>query len=397
MPLPYASDSTPHRRPTATLTLLALNILLTLGMIAGEMQGRWHASALLAQFGIVPDQFRPYTLLTYSFFHAGLGHLLLNVFYLWLFGGGVEDAVGPWRFVLLYLLAGAFGGALQALVTVKLLSGAAIQLPIVGASAACAGLIGLYAARYYRARLSFVLLPFRPHVVTVVMTFLAYEIGAGLWGLLHGAADASVAHWAHIGGFIFGLGCAQAMRLSDIGERAYLTEDAAKAMNQSVPGAAIDRWEQLLAREPQNAQARAELARAWLLLGDLEQAAEQYTQAITTWLNQGDRIAAAQLYLEMTEHGLEPSKLAPGQLHAVGNALEELEQFMPAADALRRVALRYPDESDAEIALLKVATLYVHRLNRHSDALALLQMHSERYPHTAWRTLADDLRRAATA
>jgi TolA-binding protein len=99
----------------------------------------------------------------------------------------------------------------------------------------------------------------------------------------------------------------------------------------------------------------------------------------------------------MTEHGIEPSALTSGQLYAVGSALEDLEQFTPAADALRRVALRYPDAAEAETALLKVISLYVHSLGRHSEADALLQMYSKRYPHSSWRTLADDLRRAANA
>ena len=41
-----------------------------------------------------PAHFRPWSLLTYSFFHESFGHLLVNVFYLWIFGGGVEEAVG---------------------------------------------------------------------------------------------------------------------------------------------------------------------------------------------------------------------------------------------------------------------------------------------------------------
>lgn len=394
MPLPYASDSTPNSRPTATLILLAVNIVLTLGLLIGDWSGRWHALDLLMRVGIVPGQFHLLALLTYSFFHVGIGHLLLNLFYLWLFGAGVEAAIGAWRFVLLYLLTGAVGGLLQSLVTVNFLAPAVSESPIVGASAACAGLIGIYAVRYYRARLSFVLIPFRPHVVTVVATFLVYEIGAGLWGLTQGVAETSVAHWAHIGGFIFGLTCAQWMGLSDIGQRAYLTEDAAQAMSKSVPGAAIDRWERLLTREPQNAQARAELARAWLLLGDTDQAAQQYLLGAKTSLGKNDRVLAAQLYAEMMEHHLEPSPLTPEQYYAVGSALEELELFAPAADALHRVAVRHPSTPESETALLKVISLYVHRLNRRVEARAMLQMHAERYPHSQWRSLSEDLRRA---
>ncbi len=395
MPLPYATDSAPNRRPIATLTLLAVNVAVTVGLFVGDWNGRWHALDLLMRFGIVPGQFHPYTLLTYSFFHSGIGHLLLNVFYLWLFGAGVEAAIGAGRFVALYLLSAVVGGALQASITLNLLDPGDAMVPIVGASAACAGLIGIYAVRYYRARISFVLLPFRPHVVTVVGAFLTYEIGCGLWGLTQGGAETSVAHWAHIGGFIFGLSCAQWLKLSDLGQSAYLTEDARQAMDRSVPGAAIDRWERLLAREPQNTQARAELARAWMLLGDRDQARDQYVLAVIAYLGRSERVAAAKLYAELAEQGLEVTTLAPGQLYALGNALEDLELFGPASEALHRVAVRYSETPEAETALLKLISIQIHHLNRRAEARALLLMHSERYPHSQWRGLAEDLRRAA--
>ena len=94
------------------------------------------------------------------------------------------------------------------------------------------------------------------------------EIGGGLWNLLSGNNGDGVAHWAHIGGFVFGLGCAYLLRLVDHGARAYLSLDALHAMSQSVPGAAIKKWEILLARDPDDLEARTELARAWLMLGD---------------------------------------------------------------------------------------------------------------------------------
>ena len=99
----------------------------------------------------------------------------------------------------------------------------------------------------------------------------------------------------------------------------------------------------------------------------------------------------------MTEHGIELPELTSGQLYAVGSALEDLEQFTPAADALRRVALTCPDAPEAETALLKAISLYVHRLNRRGEARTLLGVHAARYPGSSWLTLADDLRRAASA
>jgi membrane associated rhomboid family serine protease len=414
--LPYASDHVPARRPVITWALLIVNIALSLWVAAAQHWGGIGRSAgILATFGLVPAHLNPLTLLTYSFFHADLSHLLINVFFLWVFGAGVEDAVGRRRFLPLYLLGGVFGGLLQGVVTLVLLPPQVRDIPIVGASGACAALVGLFAARYYRARLSFVGLPFRPHVVAVVSVFLLLEIGTGLYALATGSPVNGIAHWAHIGGFIFGLGCARLLRLEEKGERAYLDLDARQAMAHGSPGEAIKRWERLLAREPNNAGALIELARAWLLLGDREQATRHYQQAILLLLKQSRRAEAARLYLELCAgedssreqasenpeenrlplpHSLARLAFLPtAALFALGCALEEQEQFAPAAEALRAVTVRSPDAPEAETALLKVVTLYLHHLSRREEARILLRLFLERYPHSTFRAMAESLMR----
>lgn len=234
-----------------TIALLVITAVITLALVAEErFIPRAHAEEILLAFGVVPARFRFGSLLTYTFVHAGLGHLLINLFYLWVFGAGVEEAVGRFRFLLLYLVGGAVGGALQALVTLSLLSPSQAMAPIVGASAACSALVGLYAVRYYRARLEFVGLSFQPHVVTVVSLYLGFEIGAGMLSLVTGGASDGVAHWAHVGGFVFGLVCAHLMHLDDVGELAYMSEDASEAIRQSDPGVAIKKWEAMLVVSP---------------------------------------------------------------------------------------------------------------------------------------------------
>ena len=222
------------------------------------------------------------------------------------------------------------------------------------------------------------------------------EIVSGAWNLLGGAFGAGVAHWAHIGGFLFGLGYARILDLSETGSRAYLHEDAQKAMGRSVSGRAIKRWEILLAREPDNATARSEMARAWLLLGDTEQAETVVSAGGVSLSSQNKRAEAALLYAEMREslppQGFESrdGELTSAQLFILGGALEDLEQFALAANTLRAVtsAARSPE---AETALLKVISLYVHRLNRREEANVLLRLFKEKYPHSVWRNLAEDL------
>ncbi len=398
MILPYASDNLPARRPLATLLLLAVTFAFALLIALSRWTGNGAGAAqVLALAGIVPGHFNPLTLLTYSLFHDSLGHFLANAFYLWVFGAGIEAAVGRRKFLLLYFAGGAVGGLLQWLVTTLAVVDANQSVPIVGASASCATLVGLYAARYYRATIRFVGLPFKAHVVMVVMLFLALEIGGGLWTMLAGDTLDGVAHWAHIGGFVFGLACAGWMRLAEAGERAYLRQDASQAMRRSEPGEAIRKWETLLDREPGNGDARRELARAWLLLGDREQAEQEYVSALLTYLGQNRRADAAMQYAEMRETGLANPRLTEPQWFALGVALEDLEQYAFAADALHAAYLQNPTAPQAETALLKTASLYTHRLGRRADARVLLQMFYANYSNSAWRSLADDLKRVVEA
>ncbi len=392
MLLPFATDRIPTRRPIATCALLALHVGLSLILlISDRIPAALHTPQILQIVGIIPAHFKFYTLFTYLFFHADPGHMFVNVFYLWVFGAGVEEAIGSLRFVTCYLIAGIFAGLVQCIVTWSLVKGPAEYLPIVGASASCAALIGLFAVRYYRSHLSFAGLPFKPHVVYVITAYLIIQIAGGIYEVATASTAAMVAYWAHLGGFVFGLTTAYALRLEEAGKRAYLTADAARAMERSMPGDAIKRWEALLAREPQNATARAELARSWLALGDIEQAGHNYEEAIAAHLRRNSRSEAALLYAEIRERHIRTAKIDNSLLFVLGNALEELDQYDLAADTLRTACLHAPDAPEAETATLKIATLYIQRLNRREEARILLRLFMERYPTSQFRRLASDL------
>ncbi len=327
-----------------------------------------------------------------------------------MFGAGVEAALGHGRFVMLYLLGGAVGATLQALVALKAPDLVNPSIPIIGASAGCSCLIGLYAVRYYRDRITFVGLPYRPNVVEVVTLFLCLEVSVGLWELFIGMRADGVAHWAHIGGFVFGLTCAYLLHLDSTAQTAYWSEDAVSAMDRSRPGAAVARLDQILSRDPNNAGAHADLARAWLAFGDKEQASRRYIRAIGLFCRQNRRKDAARLYREMraslpSTYGDDapviPPKwtstltpeLTPAELFIVGLALEEIDEVELAAEALRAVTLRDPDSTEAETALLKVAHIYIDRLNRNEEARILLRLFIERYPNSALLARAEELRR----
>ena len=165
--------------------------------------------------GDVPSVF------TSMFMHGGLLHLGGNMLFLWIFGNNVEDAMGPVKFLLFYLLGGVAADALHIVFDPD------SQVPTLGASGAVSAVLGGYILLYPRARVV--------TVIFIVIFFTVIELPAmvvlGIWfaeQLLFGALDyttadsggGGVAYLAHIGGFAFGLAAVKllATRVKDIPE-----------------------------------------------------------------------------------------------------------------------------------------------------------------------------------
>jgi membrane associated rhomboid family serine protease len=146
------------------------------------------------------------TVFTSMFLHGGILHIAFNMLFLWIFGNNVEDAMGRPRFLLFYLLAGVVAAYTQALLT----SGSTV--PAIGASGAIAGVLGGYLLLYPRARVLTVLLI----IFFVTIIEIPAAILLAIWFFLQFvpalgqvtssvSGGESIAYWAHVGGFAFGL------------------------------------------------------------------------------------------------------------------------------------------------------------------------------------------------
>ncbi len=141
------------------------------------------------------------TLASSVFLHGGLMHLLGNMLYLWIFGDNVEDAMGPVRFLVFYLLCGVASGFSQIAVDPS------SSIPLIGASGAIAGVLAAYFMLFPRARvLTLIPIFFFLRLISIPAVYLL-----GFWFLLQVISGAGalgnaggVAWFAHIGGFIAG-------------------------------------------------------------------------------------------------------------------------------------------------------------------------------------------------
>ncbi len=204
--IPIRDDIPTRQVPVVNYMLIAANVLVfLLFSLAGTNQ-----EALVYEFALIPAQVTnglnlgDFTdIFTSMFMHAGWGHLLGNMLYLWIFGDNVEDSMGHVKYLLFYLA----GGLVASLA--HILTNPGSQIPTVGASGAIAAVLGAYLVLFPQSRvLTFIPLGFFMRLTPVPAVFVL-----GLWFFLQlfsgvlslGNSDVGgVAFWAHIGGFVAG-------------------------------------------------------------------------------------------------------------------------------------------------------------------------------------------------
>ena len=231
MPL-YDDNSQRIRTPFVNYTLIAINIFVfamfqnfgenerfvyTFSAVPAEIisgkdiqssptvLGKTRSGEEIIRPGLEPTPFTVYiTLITSMFMHGGIGHILGNMLFLWIFGDNVEDRLGHLQYLLFYIIVGILASLAHVATCVLLQSD--LLTPSLGASGAISGVMGAY------------ILFFPNNSVTVLIfrfvTTVPASVAVGLWFAMQlfssfmelGAGEGGgVAYGAHIGGFIAGI------------------------------------------------------------------------------------------------------------------------------------------------------------------------------------------------
>ncbi len=227
--IPYRDENQTVRTPAITFAIIAVNVLVwlvvekagstairpdgsisglvasvcNLGLIPGELTRQVAPGTSFAMGNglvCVTESGRHFTnVLTSMFLHGSWLHLIGNMWFLWIFGKGVEDSMGRTRFAVFYLLCGLAAAAVQ------VLAEPASVAPMVGASGAIGGVMGAYVMLYPRVRV-YTFLPLGFFFTTIA---LPAWVMLGYWFLLQVlgtfGGENGVAVWAHVGGFAMGM------------------------------------------------------------------------------------------------------------------------------------------------------------------------------------------------
>jgi membrane associated rhomboid family serine protease len=224
---PLRDNIPTDRFPVVTVALIVANVLVYfLWQKGGLSLGSPSSTAYLCnlyEYGVIPREITdpdfdlqaqgcqtfeasPWlTLFTSMFMHGGLLHLGGNMLFLWIFGNNVEDSMGPFKFIVFYVLGGLAADAAQILVSTD------STVPTIGASGAVAGVLGGYLLLFPRARVVTVvfIIFFFTILELPAILFLVIWIGQqflfGYFDLVGTDGEGGVAYFAHIGGFVFGL------------------------------------------------------------------------------------------------------------------------------------------------------------------------------------------------
>ena len=211
MLFPYKDDNPRILVPYVTYCIIGINALIFILQFNLGISDPSAEKAFIYRFGFIPADFSLITIFTSMFLHGGISHIMGNMWFLWVFGDNVEGVLGHLKYAIFYLMCGLAATISQLLINPN------STIPMVGASGAIAGVLGMYMIRFPHARVhvfAFIIIFFTTFRVPAmfVLGFWFFNQLTNGFGSLGFDTTGGVAWFAHIGGFIAGVMLNQAFK-----------------------------------------------------------------------------------------------------------------------------------------------------------------------------------------
>jgi membrane associated rhomboid family serine protease len=352
------------------------------------------------EWGLVAASPAPITWLTHMFLHGGLLHLIGNLLFFILAGPTLEDLWGRGVYAAVYVMSG-----LAAAAGFIAMSGP-VDVPMIGASGAIAGLMGAFLVAYTYTRIKVAVglfLVFFVRFVTIgVPAWVFLPLWAG-WEAFQGtlqsaagtAAQGGTAHWAHVAGFVFGVAVTLGFKFSGLDRKLFPLHGAAKGgrgqgaaaqlaymheqtyrrgVNRLEEGRfseAVGEFEKLAAKYPTVAGPRIELADAHWRANDIQHCQEELVRAVEIAAKTKDpRLLEAYEKLR----GLsQRAKVSGDALNKLGLAYERAGKMAEALEHLQRFVTENPEHPQRVRATVRAADIMNGGMHNPEGAWALLK------------------------
>jgi len=338
------------------------------------------ATSLAEQYAFVPAHPRAIAYLTANFLHGGWLHLIGNMWFLWLAGFVLEDAWGRWVYSLFYLIAGA--AALQ----FHAWANPGSSVPTLGASGAVAALMGAFLVSFPKMKIEmmwiFMFRRFRlkAPAYALLPLWLLMEV---FYGALFGHVS-STAHWAHVGGFLFGILAACGVRYSGLERKmsraieeqvSWQADPEFIKASDLVHAGELDQAQPILkeylAKNPDSVDACSLLREVHWRKSDIPLYLAYTERLCRLHLASRQPQAAWQDYGEFVQQG--GGKLPAQMWLELCRVPEDEGSFDRALHEYEQLAEAYPTERQSLLARLAAARIYLKQLNRPQEAIRLFE------------------------
>jgi membrane associated rhomboid family serine protease len=295
--IPVGTNLKLKKIPLATVSLLIANFMVFM-FLRFDYYGTyfWVKKYLFS----VPGEQYPWQLVTSMFLHGDALHLLGNSLFLWVFGIFVEDKVGWKVYLFLYFLTGIAAGLVYGMM-LGLFARENLFVGLLGASGAVSGIMGVYLYRCYYSKVKLLVslwLPIRiqvPSFVIIGFWFLKDILG-GIFSL--SGAYSNVAFWAHVGGFLAGLGACKYLGYGAEARKEKMEFVAQTKTDQFTGyGDGVEACKKLIENDPENPELHLKLARARGQWRGSKEGRQHYEKAIQIYLRV-EPAKAAEVFVE---------------------------------------------------------------------------------------------------
>lgn len=349
-------------------------------------------TSILDNYGFVPAHPRPLSFLTSMFLHTGWLHLIGNMWFLWLAGFVLEDKWGRLIYPAFYLLAGIAASLVHAIFSPGSLA------PALGASGAVAALMGGFLVRFPKLKITmlwFMLISrvrFKAYAYWLLPVWLFMEV---FYGTLFGQST-GVAHWAHVGGFVFGALGALVIQRTGLEHKANAviedkigwTADPAivqgtEFMEKGQFDEGIAVLKKHIATKPDAIDAHSLLRQLHWRKQDVPAHLESTIKLCQLHLKAQDADAALEDYQEYSNAG--GDRMPAATWLELCRIFEGKQDYQRAVEEYEHLAKAFPTERPSLLALLSAGRLSLKQLNRPADALVYYKAASaSTVPHLDW-------------